>query len=303
MELRQLRYFAATARLGSLMAASRAVHISQPALGSQIKRLEQELGVVLFTRHSRGLLPTEAGLMLLRHAEAMLEAARQAEAALSPWRDRFRLGGSFLIGVTPTAGRALLPDLLEACAEGPGLSVREGLSRQLFRDLAAGQLDLVIGYEPPEDVRASVVLCREALFLVGAPDLVGDAQPLPFARLAEFPLVLEDRQQVTRRLVEDAAAAAGIRLNIVFEAAPLALKRELMRRHRGASVAPHGQFLEELRAGMLLARPIVDPSLSQALHLAWAPRVPDAVREFLLATLRRLVSVLAAVGDLGWQID
>jgi len=294
----------ATARLGSLMAASRAVHISQPALGTQIKRLEEELGVVLFTRHSRGLSPTEAGLMLLRHADSMLEAARQAEAALAPWRGRSKLSGSFLIGVTPTAGRALLPDLLDACAEGPGLSVREGLSRQLFRDLAAGQLDLVIGYEPPEEVlRHSVVLCREALFLVGAPDLVIDEQPLPFARLAEFPLVLEDRQQVTRRLLEHAAEDAGIRLNIVFEAAPLALKRELMRRHRGASVAPHGQFLEELTGGMLLARPIVAPSLSQALHLAWAPRVPDAVRAFLLGTLRHLVSVLAADGDLGWQID
>lgn len=300
MELRQLRYFVAAARLGSLVAASRAVHISQPALGYQIKRLEERLGVALFARHSRGLHLTEAGRALLGHAEAVLESLRAAEAALSPWRAA--LAGNFLFGVTPTAGRTLLPDLLEACAAGPAMSVREGLSRQLFRDLAAGQLDLVLGYEPPPEAGLdSAMLCREALVLVGHPDLVDADTPLPFAQLADIPLVLEDRQQVTRRLVEAASRLHHVNLTIAAEAGHLAVKRELLVRHRRASIAPYGQFLSELRAGMLRARPIAEPALSQALHLAWAPGVPDAVRDFLLATLRRLVAPLIAQGELGWQ--
>lgn len=72
MTLRQLRYFLAVLRAGSLTAAARSLHVAQPAVGLQVRALEDELGVGLLTRHSRGVVPTGAGDVLARDAERIL---------------------------------------------------------------------------------------------------------------------------------------------------------------------------------------------------------------------------------------
>ena len=80
MDVRQLRYFVEVVEAKSFTRAAERVHVAQPALGFQVRKLEDELGVSLLHRHSRGVDPTEAGTALLRHAHAVLrqiELARQ----------------------------------------------------------------------------------------------------------------------------------------------------------------------------------------------------------------------------------
>src|SRR3546814_17860955 len=79
MELRQLRYFVAVARNESFKKAAIELHIAQPALSRQIGLLEHELKTTLFTRHTRGSIPTEAGLMLLEEAERILHLPEQVK--------------------------------------------------------------------------------------------------------------------------------------------------------------------------------------------------------------------------------
>ncbi|HTI88742.1 MAG TPA: LysR family transcriptional regulator, partial [Alphaproteobacteria bacterium] len=78
MTLRQLHYFLRILELKSFSKAAANLHIAQPALGLQIRKLEDELGVPLLNRHSRGVTPTEAGLILREHAQTVL---RQVERA------------------------------------------------------------------------------------------------------------------------------------------------------------------------------------------------------------------------------
>ena len=78
MDIRQLRYFSAIAEAGSFTKAAERVRIAQPALGLQIKKLEEELGTVLLVRHSRGVQVTEAGALLLRHAGSILQLVEDA---------------------------------------------------------------------------------------------------------------------------------------------------------------------------------------------------------------------------------
>ena len=82
MELHQLRCFLAVVEEGGFNKATSRLHISQPALSYQIKRLEQEVETSLFYRRPGGVNPTEAGRVLSRHARKVIEAVRRARSAV-----------------------------------------------------------------------------------------------------------------------------------------------------------------------------------------------------------------------------
>src|SRR5216684_2969091 len=101
MELRHLRYFVAIAETGSVtVAAERRLHISQPSLSRQIRDLEEEIGVKLFTRSARGIELTVSGRAFLNHARLALSqvdtATEAARRAAQPMKQVFALG--FLTG-------------------------------------------------------------------------------------------------------------------------------------------------------------------------------------------------------------
>src|SRR4051794_12139734 len=148
MDFRQLRYFLAVMDAGSFTAAARRLHVSQPALGYQVKQLEARYGLPLLERHSRGVAATQAGAMLAAHGRKILAEVETAEAALGGLKAA--PGGSLSLGVTPTPGRALAPGLAAMSASGAGLrlTLREGLSDELARLVADGSLDAALCYDP-----------------------------------------------------------------------------------------------------------------------------------------------------------
>lgn len=87
MELRQLESFVAIVEEGSLSAASKRHHLSQPALSQQLQALEQELGETLLHRHPRGIEPTAAGELLLEHARVMLAQAERLQGEFQGRRE------------------------------------------------------------------------------------------------------------------------------------------------------------------------------------------------------------------------
>src|SRR5919205_762115 len=102
IELRLLRYFTAVAEEGHVGNAAARLFISQPALSQQIRALEEQVGVPLFTRHARGVELTEAGEVLL--AEAREEIARGEAGALR-------------IGMPPGLEPGMVPELLASLRE------------------------------------------------------------------------------------------------------------------------------------------------------------------------------------------
>lgn len=100
MEFRQLSYFVAVVEAGSISAASRRVHIAQPALTRQIKLLEEDLDTRLFERHARGMQLTVAGRKLYEEALALLDARAQIRARLTALGQG--VVGKVSLGVTVT---------------------------------------------------------------------------------------------------------------------------------------------------------------------------------------------------------
>ena len=298
MDLRQIRYFAAVARRGGFAAAGRALNVSQPALGQQVRNLEARLGAVLLLRHSRGVELTPAGEAFLVHAEQLLEQAAAAERAMA----RFRAPSPrrLTLGVTPSAGRALTPDLLAACAAHPQLqlSVRHGLTDDSLRQLAAGQLDMALCYEAAAG-GLSAPLYREDFCLVGPAEALADVGgEIDFAALAGRPLILDS---AVRRLVEAVARRQGTALEVVGEVEPAEAKRDMLFRNRCCSVLSRDLFAEDIAAGRMRAVAIVRPGLPRTLYFNAGAEAPRAEAELVLSLLRPLAAAAIASGTRGWR--
>src|SRR5258707_3611917 len=106
MDVRQLRYFVRIAELGSVSAASHRLGVAQPSLSQHIKHLEQELGVDLLIRSSRGVSLTDSGQILLYHATSIVNAV---DVAVPEIKDRSgAASGSVSIGVPSPAGNVVV---------------------------------------------------------------------------------------------------------------------------------------------------------------------------------------------------
>jgi DNA-binding transcriptional LysR family regulator len=160
MELRHLRYFVAIAEERSFTRAAERLWVAQPGLSTQIRRLEAELGIKLFERHSRGVDLTDAGEVFLERARAALVAADDALAVGGNLQSG--LVGSIRLGIASGAGWGRTPALLEQFAEerpDVEVTVVESFGGTLLRDLRDGRLDALIApavYRSPDARRLAL---------------------------------------------------------------------------------------------------------------------------------------------------
>lgn len=302
MDLRQIKYFATVARSGSFLRASEVLHVSQPALSVQIRRLEETHGVRLLQRHSRGVVLTGAGARFLTAAERVLNECRDAAAVLESLKSTEVEVVS--LGLTPTAGRIVAPGLLDAVQSRARLQlvVHEGNTVSLTEQVLAGKLDMAVCYDlaPREDLPVHA-LADDHLMLIGPPSRLRDADgPIRFEELARYPLVLNSRPNVGRRFIESIAEEAGVRLDVAFEVEALNVKRELL--NRGfCTINPIGAFIDEIREGRLQARRIIEPPLILPLIMIVRGEAPhgacDAVKHLVL----EIVSGAIESGEVSWQ--
>lgn len=154
MELRQLRYFVAIAQERSFTRAAERLWVAQPGLSTQIRRVEAELGVKLFERHTRGVDLTQAGELFLERARVALAAADAAGATGSDLEAG--VVGSIRLGIASGVRWHPAADLLQRFGqERPGveLGVLEAYGGTLWRDLRDGRLDALMaptGHASPD---------------------------------------------------------------------------------------------------------------------------------------------------------
>ena len=187
MEIRHLRYFVAIAEERSFTRAAERLWVAQPGLSTQIRRLEAELGVRLFDRHTRGVDLTDAGMLFLERARAALAAADLARATGQDLQSG--VVGSLRLGLSTEARWNSAPGLLETFhRDRPAVEVTvvESHGGTVVRDLRDGRLDAVLAPSMfgSADLRA-IELGHEPWVV-----LVGAGHPLA----GEGPLTADDLQ-------------------------------------------------------------------------------------------------------------
>lgn len=277
MTIRQLQYFLRIAELRSFSKAAAYLHVAQPALGLQVRKLEEELGVKLLNRHSRGVTPTEAGLLLRDHALVILRQVERAKLSVTDLAGPPR--GKVAVGVTPTLNLILATQLVERCRnECPqvALSIVDAMSEDLMERVEADRLDIAYSYNPSA-VRGLVCepLVTEDLCLIGpGGDERSKRRTASISELSGLPLILTSATSGLRTIVEQAASAKNIDINTALEIDSVIATKEMVAKGIGYAILPLGAVKRDVEDGRLTARPFARPSLCRNMYLTYSASRP-----------------------------
>ncbi|WP_320669897.1 LysR family transcriptional regulator [Patulibacter defluvii] len=278
MELRQLQYFVAVARHRHVTRAAEALHVTQPALSQQIRRLEAELGVTLLHRTPKGVEPTAAGDELLARAERILADVAGTQAAMDAHAGALR----GVVRVAAPAGEAAgLPAALAAFGgdhPGIGLALRHAGAGEAAELLRHGTVDLAVVATTPEaaagpGLEATTLVDEPLRVLVAAGDPLAAAGELALWELRERPFVLAPAGSALREQAMAACAAAGFGPIPRFAVGDPGTVRHLVAAGLGVALAPRSWAGE----GTAAVRPATAAGVHRLALLAAAGDRPPAV--------------------------
>jgi DNA-binding transcriptional LysR family regulator len=295
MTLQQLQYFLAAVEHGSFSAAADALHMAQPSLSDQVRRLESELGVDLFTRVGRGLVLTEAGHTFRPHAEEVVAAAEEAREAVAEVREV--RGGTVSLGMFGDAPYYLLTEVIEEFrSRHPDVRVRivGQNSSEVADALRAGELEAAVIALPVDDTGLEVrpLMSVEILFASSAGRL---PRKMTVERLADVPLIVYDAhygwEDPTRRQLYERAQRAGVSLEPAVEIEDVMAAVQLAGRGVGdtlvsTAIATGSRFPRNLKVVPF------DPPLRDTFALVTrrGGRLSPATRELLDLASREMTS-------------
>jgi DNA-binding transcriptional LysR family regulator len=243
LDVRRLRVLREVAQLGSFSAAAESLAFTQPAVSRQIATLEAEAGTRLVERSARGVRLTQAGELLVGHADAILDRLTAAENQLEALNSL--AGGRLHIGATATANSTLIPLAIRAFdAEYPEVHLRldEALTSELIDRVAAGELDLAIvanpeRYELPGEIVIDHLMDDPQHLALSRDHPLADAPEIRMEDLADE-VWIEGRDSACAEPLRLAAAAAGFEPKICFESAQWLGKQGLVAAGVGITLIP-----------------------------------------------------------------
>jgi LysR family hydrogen peroxide-inducible transcriptional activator len=290
--LQELRYLVAVAEEGQVARAAERCHVGQPTLSTQLKKLEDTLGVQLFERGPRGLKPTVAGAPIIAQARVVLEEAQKLRELARTAQDP--MAGALRVGAIPTLGPYLLPHLLPAIRKTyPKLRLllSESLTAQLLEALHKHTLDAALLALPVAHVGLEVLELFREPFELALP--VGHrlakkkhAQPQD---LADENLLLLAEGHCLRDQALDVCGTSMRASREEVQATSLETLRQMVAAGIGCTLLPRLSTLGGARPDKRLIelRPFTAPEPARLIGLAWRARGARAVAARRLGELIR----------------
>ncbi len=266
INLKQLEYFVRVAELGSFSKAALILNIAQPALSRQVRLLETDLHVNLFTRN--------VGILQLVARAVEDVAAASDEPA-----------GRIVVGLPPSIGRRLTLPLVESFRRHlprARLAIVDGLSTHLTEWIATGRVDLGLIHNPEPNPAIEITpVLEEPLGLVSptAPKTKGKASklramPLPMMELTDYPLILPERTHAMRKLIETRAALLDLKLNVQLEVSGVPAILDLVAAGHGHAILTRTALAAFAQPDAFNLRPLDKPGLSSTLFLTVSAHKP-----------------------------
>lgn len=248
MNLKQLNYFVKIVEAQNMTRAAEGLHIAQPALSQQITLLEDELGVKLLSRSSRGIQATQQGDLLYRHAKTILRQVDNTRILLS--KKEGNVSGNVSVGMPSSTAKLLALRLMRLVKERyPSivLEIVDVPSADLTSLVAHGRVDFSLVPDPqkPKDMRF-LPLFREELYLMTSRGVIAGTKKVPLKKIAELPLILPSMPNTLRSRLEHAFLRANLTFNLFGEASTSAILIPAVRAGLAATILPYSAAHEEI---------------------------------------------------------
>lgn len=301
MELRQLRQALMLAETLNFSRAAERLHMAQPPLSASIRKLEEELGAVLFERLPTGVKVTPVGESVLRTARRALfyidevrRVAREGEAGEH---------GVLRLGYTSSAAYDLVPRLIGAfrtAYPAVELILDEASTTEMLRAIEAQTLDAaIVAYPVLEPTTATITLIEpgELQLAVRADSELARRDSVAFADLAGVPFIIHSRHQAPtlHALTMNAFLQTGVRPNIVQEVTHVRSLLSLV--ESGMGVGLVAAFLGKHVSGAIKLLPLTDGLDRITVGLALATSAEDST-----ATARNFVAIATRLSSAGDQV-
>lgn len=274
MDIRQFRYFVAVVEAKSFSRAAQTLHVAQPALSLHVRNMESDLGTELLLRTPQGVVPTDAGLVLLERARDLIADFENAKLAVQEYASE--PAGEVHLGLPGTIAEMLaVPLILRTRERFPKvrLKIAEAMSGFVLEWLHEGRIELGVLYLPihKRGLR-STPIATEQLYLFTPADFASELLPeagtsLDFEAIAELPLILPGPSHGLRSLIDAELEKSGLQLSTVIDVNSYKAIKTLVQHGEGVSILPANAIAEEVSAGTFRSWPIGEPPFGRTVHL------------------------------------
>ncbi|MBO0128405.1 nitrogen assimilation transcriptional regulator NAC [Agrobacterium sp. OT33] len=297
VDFKKLKSFVKIVDTGSVSRAASILRVAQPALSQQIASLEQHFKHQLLIRSNVGITPTEAGLVLYRHAQIMLKQIEQTQTDIE--QSTRSISGRVSIGLaTYSSSTALsLPLIKEMRARFPHITVHinDSFGHILSELIMTGKMDMALIYtsDPIKGVTLQP-LFREEMYLVSPEDMDLPAKAgtaLPLSALDGRAMLLPSKSHFLRRLIDDALGRARSKPEVISEVESVPALAAAVLDGLGSTILPASVVLETTSFRGAQMHPLNTPVIDATVSLCTSDHLP--LSEPALAARSVLLDIVA----------
>jgi DNA-binding transcriptional LysR family regulator len=251
--LRQLKVFEAVARNLSFSRAAEELHLTQPAVSTQVKKLEEHAGLPLFEQLGKKIHLTPAGVEMLQSGRVIIQQFHEIELAMTQFKG---VSGGKLNVTVISAGDYFFPRLLvDFARRHSGVTLNFGVCNreELLGQLADNLTDLAIMVRPPLDMdTVNEPFAPHPYVIVAAADhSLAGRKRIPVSRLAREPFVVREKGSDTWNSMQEGFGAHLAQLNIAMEIKSTETIKQAVMAGMGVSFLSAHTISRELRSGSL----------------------------------------------------